>query len=41
VLVEDKEIYEYGFDLILADFFNFSMIPFVGGVCGQLYNICF
>jgi len=36
VQVEDKEIYEYGFDLILADLFNFSMILFVGGACGQL-----
>lgn len=33
---KDKEIYEYGFDLILADFFNFSMILFIGGACGQL-----
>ena len=34
---EDREIYEYGFELLLADLFNFSIILLIGGVALQLW----
>ena len=33
---EDREIYEYGFELLLADLFNFSAILLIGGIAHQL-----
>lgn len=34
---EDQEIYEYGFELLLADLFNFSVILIIGGIAYQLW----
>lgn len=34
---EDREIYEYGFELLLADLFNFSVILLTGGIAHQLW----
>ena len=34
---EDKEIYEYGFDLLLADIFNFAGILLIGSITHQLW----
>lgn len=34
---EDKEIYEYGFDLLLADTFNFAGILLIGAITHQLW----
>ena len=34
---EDREIYEYGFELLLADLFNFSVILIIGGIAYQLW----
>ncbi|MFR4977312.1 MAG: accessory gene regulator ArgB-like protein [Butyricicoccus sp.] len=38
VHVEDREIYEYGFELLLADLFNFCTILLIGGISGQLWS---
>lgn len=35
---EDREIYEYGFELLLADVFNFSIILLIGGITHQLWS---
>lgn len=37
VPAEDREIYEYGFELLLADVFNFTVILIIGGILGQLW----
>lgn len=34
---EDREVYEYGFELLLADLFNFSVILLIGGIAHQLW----
>ncbi len=34
---EDREIYEYGFELLLADLFNFSVILLIGSVAHRLW----
>lgn len=34
---EDREIYEYGFELLLADLFNFSVILLIGSIAHQLW----
>lgn len=34
---EDREIYEYGFELLLADLLNFSIILLIGGITHQLW----
>lgn len=34
---EDREIYEYGFELLLADLFNFLVILLTGGIAHQLW----
>ena len=36
VPAKDREIYEYGFDLLIADFINFSLILLIGLLHGQL-----
>ena len=33
----DREIYEYGFELLIADLINFSAILLIGGLAGQLW----
>ena len=30
---KNKEVYEYGFDLLIADFINFSTILLIGVLC--------
>lgn len=35
---EDRELYEYGFELLLADLFNFSVILLIGGIAHQLWS---
>ena len=37
VPAEDSDIYEYGFELLLADLFNFSVILLIGGISGHLW----
>lgn len=34
---EDTEIYEFGFELLLADLLNFSVILLIGGIAHQLW----
>ena len=34
---DDREIYEYGFELLIADLINFSAILLIGGLAGQLW----
>lgn len=46
ISAKDQVIYEYGFELLLADFFNFSIIILIGIVFKQLwytilYVVCF
>lgn len=36
IRTEDSEIYIYGFDLLIADVINFSLILLIGGLCRQL-----
>ena len=36
VLANDREIYEYGFDLLIADFINFSLILLIGFLYREL-----
>ncbi len=38
ISAEDREIYEYGFELLLADLFNFSLILLIGGIAHQLWS---
>lgn len=38
VHVEDREIYEYGFELLLADLFNLCTILLIGKMLGQLWS---
>ena len=35
---EDKEIYKYGFELLLADVFNLSVMLFIGVIVNQFYS---
>jgi len=36
---KNKEVYEYGFDLLIADFINFSTILLIAADRGQPYYI--
>ena len=36
ISVEDRDVYEYGFDLLIADCINFSLILLIGLLCNQL-----
>lgn len=38
VSAEDKEIYEYGFELLIADFINFTFILIIGGVNNKFWQ---
>ena len=38
VSTKNKEVYEYGFDLLIADFINFSIILLIGTLCCKLWK---
>lgn len=38
VSAQDREVYEYGFDLLIADFINFSIILLIGTLCCKLWK---
>ncbi len=38
ISAEDKEIYEYGFDLLIADFINFSCMLMIGGGTNRFWQ---
>lgn len=38
IVAKDREIYEYGFELLLADLLNFSIILLIGSAIHQLWS---